>query len=101
MTRFESLLAKMYQLYKAKGSDYDGTDGGTSNLHASEAFGVDPVTAIGIRMQDKMSRFASLIRTGRGTNPAVQDEKLTDTLLDVAVYALLAIELWEAQDVNE
>lgn len=82
-------VMKMNEIVKAKNQDYSG--GG--DVYAFNNFEV--VEHIGncsaeqgfiTRITDKVSRISNLTRNG--TN-AVKDESITDTLLDLANYAIL------------
>jgi hypothetical protein len=57
-----------------------------SNLRMCEAFGVSTFNGILVRMSDKWSR---LIQLAGGKTP--KNESLRDSLIDNAVYSLLAI----------
>lgn len=76
---FESILKKMLSTYKAKNKDYGNSFDKTLN-----EFGL---LASVIRMSDKMERIKTLINT----ETAVKDEKIEDTLLDLANYAVLSL----------
>jgi hypothetical protein len=47
------------------------------------------VDAVAVRMSDKIARIANLSSTQRSSGPAVVDESLIDTYLDLAGYAIL------------
>lgn len=76
---FESILKDMLSTYKAKNKDYGNSFNKTLN-----EFGL---LASVIRMSDKMERIKTLINT----EAAVKDEKIEDTLLDLANYAVLTL----------
>lgn len=76
---FESILKKMLSTYKAKNKDYGNSFDKTLN-----EFGL---LASVIRMSDKMERIKTLINT----EAAVKDEKIEDTILDLANYAVLTL----------
>lgn len=81
----ESILNEIRQLHNRKNADY-----GDSFDKTLDEFGL---VASATRMSDKFNRFKSLIK-----NPAqVQDEKIEDTLIDLASYAMMTIK-WMRQN---
>ena len=81
----ESILNEIRQLYNRKNADY-----GDSFDKTLDEFGL---VASATRMSDKFNRFKSLIK-----NPAqVSDEKIEDTLIDLASYAMMTIK-WMRQN---
>jgi hypothetical protein len=82
------LLDQMKSVALAKNSDYAGDEDFLANFKLAEMLGVRPVQGVAIRLTDKFSRVCQLLQKDE---PAVKDEKLEDTLLDMANYAILAI----------
>jgi hypothetical protein len=80
---FESILVRMASIYRAKNADY-----GNSYELSARLLGRPVVEGLLHRMSDKLSRACKL---AQGQKAQVQDEPLTDTLLDLANYAVLAI----------
>lgn len=81
----DSILNEIRQLHNRKNADY-----GDSFDRTLDEFGL---VASATRMSDKFNRFKSLIK-----NPAqVQDEKIEDTLIDLASYAIMTIK-WIRQN---
>jgi len=81
----ESILNEIRQLHNRKNADY-----GNSFDKTLDEFGL---VASATRMSDKFNRFKSLIK-----NPTqVSDEKLEDTLIDLASYAIMTIK-WMRQN---
>ena len=76
---YEELLKKMTELYKNKNSDY-----GDSVSKTYKKYGL---TSFLVRMEDKLNR----VKTLNEKDIMVKEEKIEDTLLDLANYALLAI----------
>lgn len=87
LNKHEELLKKLAELYKNKNADY-----GDSVAETYKRYGL---TSFLVRMEDKLNR----VRTIGRIEAKVKDEKLEDTLLDLANYALLAI--IEVQDNEE
>jgi (p)ppGpp synthase/HD superfamily hydrolase len=72
----------MMELHRRKNSDY-----GNAAHESYKEFGLNSYI---IRLNDKMRRLKSL--TGRGVDISVKDESIEDTLMDLAAYAIMAIE---------
>lgn len=83
---FEQLLEDIRQLHNAKNNDYATETDPLSNFRRCEAFGVPAVKGILVRMSDKWSRIEQL---AGGKQP--KNESLRDSLIDNAVYSLLAV----------
>jgi len=80
---FETILQRMAVIHKAKNADY----GSSYNL-APALLGIPAHVGLLVRMCDKLARAC---RLAQGQAAQVEDEALTDTLLDLANYAVLAI----------
>jgi hypothetical protein len=89
-TRYIALLAEMVELHRRKNAGYVGKDNedAWANFREAEEFGVSTFQGVLIRMSDKYARIRSLVR-----NPDNEQvgEAITDTLMDLAAYALIAI----------
>ena len=87
LTEFKHITEAMYKLTEAKNHDYASDGNAFRNFQMVEHFGV-LTTEQGIftRMTDKMSRLAGYLAKGE---LKVNDEKITDTLEDLAVYAII------------
>lgn len=88
--RFYALLAEVADLHSRKNHDYARTDEPLSNFHKSAALGVEPWRGVLIRMSDKWSRIEQL-----STGKVAKNESLRDSLIDLAVYALIDVLLLE------
>lgn len=71
----------------SKNKDY----GNSANREPLFVRGLEPETALLIRLNDKVRRLDSLLtkETADGSAPAVANETIDDTLLDLAGYAIL------------
>lgn len=85
---FYKLLDQMAELHSKKNHDYSGDEDPLKNLKAARRLGVSPFLGVLVRLQDKWSRLEQFIKTGI---LEVKTEKIEDTLMDNAVYSLLAI----------
>lgn len=80
--QFKALTSEMISTYTRKNRDY----GNSFSKMYSEWGPMYPMS----RMQEKLTRAIQLMRTGE-KRAQVVDEKVTDTLLDLANYALMTI----------
>ena len=78
--RFISVLQELSDLYHRKNHDY-----GDSFRKSLAEFGL--VAAV-VRMSDKMERIKTL---SKGEKAEITDEKIRDSLVDLANYAIMAI----------
>ena len=86
---FKEITDRMLEIYKAKNTDY-----GSSVSDTYRDFGL---VSFLVRMQDKMNRLKTLNKN----KAKVLDEKIEDTLLDLANYSILAlIELKKEDETN-
>lgn len=93
--RFFSLLQRMAELHNSKQHDYCGQGyDPLANLRASEALGIPAWKGCLVRMSDKWMRIRNFARQDV---MAVKDESFIDTCLDLAVYALHEIVLFNEQ----
>lgn len=76
---YEEIVAQMHDVYVAKNHDY-----GNSVHDTYEKYGL---VSFLVRMEDKINR----LRTLSNKKNEVLDEKLEDTLQDLANYAILAM----------
>lgn len=81
---FNKIVGDMSELYAKKNHDY-----GNSFDSTLDEFGL---IAPAIRLSDKLGRFKSLLKSDK----QVTDEKLEDTLIDLANYAVMTI-VWMKQ----
>lgn len=81
---FANILGKMLETYKKKNHDYS-VNGKSSFEKSFENFGL---TSLAIRLGDKVDRITAFAKTG---NLQVTDERVEDTILDTAVYAVLGL----------
>ncbi|WMU08007.1 hypothetical protein vBCtySFA88_00075 [Clostridium phage vB_CtyS-FA88] len=77
--RFKNIVATMTKIFEAKNADY-----GNSFGKLFEEYGT---TSLLIRLEDKLNRLKTLANKDFTTK--VRDESITDTLLDLANYAIL------------
>lgn len=83
---FHALLDEIRALHDSKSHDYTPEADPLANLRRCEAFGIPAWQGVLIRLTDKWSRLEQL---ANGKTP--KHESMRDTLIDNAVYSLLAI----------
>jgi hypothetical protein len=83
---FGKLLEEIAALHDSKNHDYAEDIDPLSNLRRAESFGVPAWKGVLVRLSDKWSRLEQL---ASGKEP--KHESLRDSLIDNAVYSLLAI----------
>lgn len=79
--KFEDITTSMADLYKRKNSDYGNSVAITYDMFGLESFLV--------RMYDKLNRCITL--TKKNGESQIMDEKIEDTLLDLANYSIMAL----------
>ncbi len=91
---FHALLDVMHQTHMDKSAGYAGVDNPDpfANFRVCERFDVSAFEGCMVRLSDKFIRVTNLMRDP--TNERV-GEKITDTLIDLASYSLIAIILWD------
>jgi hypothetical protein len=92
---FYKLLIKMADLHSRKNHDYAGEGNPLRNFYKCEEQGLEAWRGIMVRLSDKWSRLESFCRQGE---LEVKNESVVDTLMDNAVYSLLAILLFEEKN---
>ena len=96
--RFDEVLGKMKDIYKAKKQEYLPEEE-LGNFRESIKIGVPPWKGAFVRLQDKYLKACNLI-LGKEIN--LEDKELIDTLLDLANYAVITLcllsEEWAQKD---
>lgn len=91
--KFNDILVELRNLHEKKSQDY-GTDGDPyANVRASAEFGIAPWIGALIRENDKTTRIKSFIVKGTLAN-----ESLEDSLIDKAVYSIIALLLYREEN---
>jgi hypothetical protein len=83
---FLKLLREIEALHETKNEDYAADADPLSNLRRCEEFNVPAFTGVLVRLTDKWSRITQL-----AGGKAPRHESLRDSLVDNAVYSLLAV----------
>lgn len=95
---FYKMLEQMADLHSRKNHDYAGTSDPLKNLRACKRLNLTPFLGVLVRLQDKWSRLEEFVKSGQ---LMVKNESVIDTLMDNAVYSLLAIILYKEQQKEE
>jgi hypothetical protein len=82
----------MGELHDKKQEDYGRDSDPFANVRASEDFGVSPWVGTMIRANDKMRRIQRFAERG-----SLANESVRDSLMDLAVYAIIALVLYDEQ----
>ena len=96
--RFYELLEEIKALHDKKRHDYAQEADPFANFRLSELGGIDAWKGIAVRLGDKYSRLMSFIQKGE---LKFNDESIKDTLMDNAVYSLIALILYEESQENK
>lgn len=78
----KDLCTQIHEVFEKKNHDY-----GNSTVDTYNKYGL---VSYLVRLEDKLNRARTLYQTGIASQK-VSDEKLEDTLLDLANYALIAL----------
>lgn len=88
---FAKIMNELIDIHHSKNHDYAGGDY-LSDLIASRRMGITPWKNALLRMQQKMSRMESFAKQNE---LLVAEEKIEDTLKDMAVYSILCLILYK------
>ena len=94
--RFYEILETIKNLHDAKKHDYGNSDV-FANFRLSELAGISPWKGSVVRMGDKYARISNFIKQG---DFKFKEESIKDTLIDMAIYSLITIELYEEEMFN-
>jgi hypothetical protein len=84
--KFDALVKEILELHERKNHDYAEDADPLSNFRRSARVGVDPFHGVLVRLSDKWSRVEQLAQ-----GKTAKNESLRDTLIDQAVYSLIAV----------
>lgn len=90
--RFHALLDEIGALHDRKQQDYGRADDPFANVRASTDFGMPGWIGALVRGHDKMKRLQKVAQGG-----ALANEAARDSFLDLAVYALIGLVLYEEE----
>jgi len=87
---FSEVLAEMQAMHDKKSQDYGVQADPFANVRASEDFGIPGWLGTVVRLNDKITRIKSFAKNG-----SLANESLRDSLIDIAVYAAIAVALYD------
>jgi hypothetical protein len=90
--RFHEILEELGELHDRKQKDHGRGDDPFANVRASQEWGVASWVGAMVRASDKVRRLQSLIANGQ-----LENESAEDSLRDLAVYAVIALVLFEQE----
>ena len=88
--KFHALLKEIGDLHDKKQKDYGRDDDPFANVRASGEWGLPAWVGAMVRATDKVRRLQSYATSGELSN-----EGARDSFMDLSVYALIALILWE------
>ena len=88
-SRFHDVLAELAEMHDRKQADYGREGDPFSNVRASEDFGIPGWVGCMVRANDKMRRLQKAAGGG-----ALANESIEDSLIDLAVYSVIALVLY-------
>ena len=92
--RFYEILDVIKKLHDAKRHDYGDDNDIFANFRLSELAGISPWKGSVVRMGDKYARISNFIKKG---DLKFKEESIKDTLMDLAIYSLITIILYEEE----
>lgn len=87
--RFHAILGQLGRLHDRKQADYGNTTDPFANVRASGDWGISPWVGAMVRLNDKVKRLQQYARRGTLANEGAED-----SMLDIAVYAMIALILY-------
>ena|SRR5579864_1079405 len=90
---FHDLLIKIGELHNRKQKDYGTDTDPFANIRASEDFGIDGWIGALVRLNDKIARLKNFAK-----KKSLANESVEDSLLDISVYALIALILYREKN---
>jgi len=93
------IIDEIVALHEMKQNDYGRVEQGDpfANVRASEDFGIDGWVGSVIRANDKMRRLQKAARQGP---ESLKNESVEDSLMDMAVYSIIALCLFREKHGN-
>lgn len=89
MSEFAMVLGELQRMHDRKGQDYGRAGDSFANVRGSEDFGIPGWVGALVRANDKMRRLQNA-----ASGASLANESVEDSLLDLAVYAVIALILY-------
>ena len=90
---FSLILGELELLHNKKRADYGSKTDPYANVRASSEFGIPPWIGVMVRANDKVKRIKAA-----AMGSTMQNESIIDSFNDLAVYAIIARILYEANE---
>lgn len=92
-SRLKDVVWEMLLIHANKQSDYGLSTDPFSNIRSSQDFGVEPWVGSLVRMNDKVTRLKKFAQ-----GHVLQNESAKDSMLDIALYSLITLILYQEED---
>ena len=89
---FDAILDELAAMHAKKNKDYGRATDPYANVRGSQEWGIPPWVGAMVRATDKVKRLQKFAQTG-----SLENEGVEDSLIDLAVYALIALDLYREQ----
>ena len=96
--RFYEILNVIKELHDKKRHDYGANEDIFANFRLSELSGISAWQGSVVRMGDKYARISNFIKKGEFK---FKEEGIKDTLMDMAIYSLITMILFEEEEEQE
>ena len=96
--RFHEILKQIKELHDKKQHDYGANQDIFANFRLSELSGIPAWQGSVVRMGDKYARISNFINKGEFK---FKEESIKDTLMDMAIYSLITMILFEEAEGTE
>ena len=93
--RFYEIIDVIKNLHDQKRHDYGANEDIFANFRLSELSGIPAWQGSVIRMGDKYARISNVIKKGEFK---FKGENIKDTLMDMAIYSLITMILYEEEE---
>ena len=95
---FYEILNVIKELHDKKRHDYGANEDIFANFRLSELSGISAWKGSVVRMGDKYARISNFIKKGEFK---FKEEGIKDTLMDMAIYSLITMILFEEEEEQE
>ena len=96
--RFYEILEQIKELHDKKRHDYGANEDIFANFRLSELSGIPAWQGSVVRMGDKYARMSNFIKKGEFK---FKEENIKDTLMDMVIYSLITMILFEEAEMKK
>lgn len=90
---FAEVLGELQALHDKKSADYGADNDPLANIRESEKYGIPAWLGAVIRGGDKVKRIQTFAKKGK-----LENESVEDSIRDLAVYAIIALQLYREKE---